>query len=140
MDLDLSKRTAVVCGSTQGIGFASAQELAAMGANCVLIARNEERLIHAVNKLDKSKGQTHSYLIADFSKPNELKGVIENWASNGNEANILINNTGGPAGGPIVNAQTNEFESAFTNHLICNHVLATTLIPGMKNSGYGRNN
>ena len=51
---------------------------------------------------------------------------------------ILVNNTGGPAPGNIVDATPAQFESAFRSHLVCNHILATLLIPGMKRSGYGR--
>ena len=47
MNLDLTKRTALVCGSTQGLGYASAAELALLGCNVVLMARNEEKLKEA---------------------------------------------------------------------------------------------
>ena len=49
MNLDLSGKTAIVCGSTQGLGFASAVELALLGANIYLVARNEEKLAAAVH-------------------------------------------------------------------------------------------
>jgi 3-oxoacyl-[acyl-carrier protein] reductase len=52
--------------------------------------------------------------------------------------NILINNTGGPAGGPIVEATADQFLAAYENHLLCNHLLAQLLIPVMKKEGYGR--
>jgi 3-oxoacyl-[acyl-carrier protein] reductase len=50
----------------------------------------------------------------------------------------LINNTGGPKGGPIVTAETSEFLAAFNQHLICNHILMQAVVPGMKAVGYGR--
>src|SRR4051812_39125879 len=101
MDLSLSGRTAIVSGSTQGIGFACAIELALLGANCVLLARNETSLRKAITKLDISQAQQHKYLIADFSKPPELQAVIENFMQK-NDVHILINNTGGPPAGPII--------------------------------------
>ena len=79
MDLSLKGRTAIVSGSTQGIGFACAIELALLGANCVLLARNEALLQEAIQKLDISKEQHHKYLVADFSKPSQLKAVIESF-------------------------------------------------------------
>ena len=50
----------------------------------------------------------------------------------------MINNSGGPKGGPILNANISEFIEGFERHLICNHILAKTLIKGMKDFNYGR--
>jgi len=139
MNLDLTGKNAIVCGSTQGIGKAIATELALLGANIILIARNEEKLVEVKNTLDCSKGQKHNYIVADFSIPPQLKLVVENFIElNKIEVNILINNTGGPAGGPIEDAKTDEFLHTFSNHLICNHILMQAVKTGMKNSGYGR--
>lgn len=134
----LTGRTAVVCGSTQGIGLATAKKIASMGAKIVLISRNEEKLKTALTELSVSAGQSHSYLVADFSKPTELKTLIQNWVDQGNVANILVNNTGGPKGGPIKDAAIEEFTDTFNQHLICNHILVQALYPGMIESGYGR--
>ncbi|MDC0231433.1 SDR family oxidoreductase [Aureispira] len=138
MNLNLIGKNALVCGSTQGIGKAAALELAQMGASLTLVARNKDRLIAAVSDLDSSKGQVHDYLCADFSKPEELETKLNSYLSNGKAIHILINNTGGPPGGPIANAGTNEFRGAFEMHLICNHILATAVKSSMKNAGYGR--
>jgi 3-oxoacyl-[acyl-carrier protein] reductase len=137
MDLSLTGRTAIVSGSTQGIGFACAIELALLGANCVLLARNEISLHEAILKLDTSKGQQHKCLVADFSRPSQLKTVIEDFVPR-NEVHILINNTGGPTAGPITEAPEDAFINAFNQHLICNHILAKAVIPFMKQAGYGR--
>lgn len=134
----LSKKTALVCGSTQGIGKASAMKLAEMGANVVLLARNEEKLQESLKQLLSSENQKHTYLVADFSKPEELKQIISKFVAEGNKVNILINNTGGPKGGPIKDATTEEFINTFNQHLICNHILVQALYPGMIESGYGR--
>lgn len=138
MNLDLSGKTAVVCGSTQGLGFASAAELALLGANVVLVARNEEKLKEAVTKLDGSKKQAHSFLVADFSDVSNVSAAIETFIKAGNTAHILVNNTGGPAGGTALNAKAADFVQAFNNHVLCNHVLTTALVPGMKAAGFGR--
>ena len=90
MNKSLSNKTALVCGSTQGIGMATATILASMGANVVLVARNEEKLGIVKNSLDISRGQEHSYLVADFTKPTELKTIISDYISAGNKINILI--------------------------------------------------
>jgi len=137
LSLDLTGKTALVAGSTQGIGLASVQELASMGARCVLIARNEASLQEAVKTLDTAKGQQHSYLVADFSKPDEVRAVVEPFVAD-NTVHILVNNSGGPAGGPITEAKPEAFVAAFQQHLLCNHILTTLVAPGMKQAGYGR--
>jgi len=136
MDLNLTGKTAVVCGSTQGIGKASALELAALGANIVLVARNEEKLKTTLTELDQSSGQQHSYLVADFAKPSSLKSSLEGMVNT--PVHILINNTGGPPGGLAIEADPEAFRAAFNSHLICNQLLAQALVPAMKSAGYGR--
>ena len=76
MDLNLEGKRAVVCGSTQGIGKASAIELALLGASVTLIARNETKLVAVMGELKTSARQHHNYLVADFDFPNELKKVV----------------------------------------------------------------
>jgi 3-oxoacyl-[acyl-carrier protein] reductase len=138
MNLDLSGKRALVAGSTQGIGKASAMELAELGASITLIARNEEKLKTVLQALPKSKNQKHDYLVADFSQPDLLKAKILNYLSGETTIQILLNNTGGPPGGPAIDAKLEEYHQAFSNHLICNHILAQACVPGMKTSGYGR--
>jgi len=135
MDLSLKGKTAIVCGSTQGIGKATAIELANLGANIILVARNEEKLKQVKSELN-AKGK-HNYVVADFSKPNELESTINTFLTD-KTVHILINNTGGPAGGPVNKAQTNEFISAFNQHLICNHILMQAVKDKMIEAGYGR--
>ncbi len=137
MNLSLEGRNAVVCGSTQGIGYAVAEELALLGANCTLIARDEQSLKEAVHNLDIALRQQHSYLVADFTNSSQVKKAIEEHVAK-HMVHILINNTGGPKPGPITNAGTEEFENAFQQHLINNHILAQSVLPGMKAAGYGR--
>jgi 3-oxoacyl-[acyl-carrier protein] reductase len=133
MNLDLHGKTALVCGSTQGIGRAVATELSGMGAKIVLLARNEEKL----KDVSKALGNGCEYLVADFSKPEEVKKVVSDYVAS-NPIHILINNTGGPPGGPIADAKEEEFYSAFTNHLINNHNLVKAVKQSMIDGGYGR--
>lgn len=138
MNLDLKDKTALVCGSTQGIGKAAALELASLGANIVLLARNEEKLKESLKELDDSKGQKHAYIVADFSNPSGLKSALIEFIQKGKKIHILVNNTGGPKGGAIKDATTDEFLLAFNQHLICNHILVQAIYPIMKEEGYGR--
>lgn len=138
MNLDLTNKNALVCGSTQGLGRASAIELALLGANITLVARNEATLQETLLTLDSSKGQRHSYFVADFSKPEKVKTGIENYLKENPIVHILVNNTGGPAGGTIIDAKIEEFTQAISNHLICNHILVQACVPSMKSEGFGR--
>ena len=138
MQMGLKGKTAVVCGSSQGIGRAVAIELAELGANVTLMARNAQRLESVRAELDCNAGQSHEVLVADFSEAAQVKMAIEGFVGGGKSAEILINNTGGPPGGPAAEAKTQEFVTAFESHLLCNHLLTTALLPGMKAKKYGR--
>ncbi len=139
MDCRLENKTAIICGSTQGIGKAAAIELADLGAEIILVARDKDKLKQLVNELSKNKNKNHIYLIADFSKPEELKIVLQEFLTSVNKpVHILVNNTGGPPSGKITDAEEEQFLAAFNAHLICNHILATALLPGMKAANYGR--
>lgn len=137
MNTSLEGKTALVCGSTQGIGLAVAKELALLGADCILMARNAESLELAKQTLDQSKGQVHQIQVADFSKNETVLAAVQEVLKH-NTIHILVNNTGGPAAGPITQASTNDFLTALQLHLFNNHQLATAVLPGMKESGYGR--
>ena len=137
ISLSLTGKTALVGGSTQGIGLASAQAMATLGATCVLMSRNEEKLKAAAATLDASAGQQHSYLVADYSQPQQVQDAVSKFVQT-NTVHILVNNTGGPAGGPITAAKPAEFLNAFQQHLICNHIITTLVAEGMKKAGYGR--
>jgi 3-oxoacyl-[acyl-carrier protein] reductase len=137
MHLSLEGKNALICGSTQGIGLAIAEELALLGANCTLLARNEEALKEVIKNLDIALRQQHNYLVADFSKPEKVKEIIEKHVQV-NPVHILINNTGGPPPGSVLEATEEAFLLAFNQHLIVNQILAKAAIPSMKQAGYGR--
>ncbi len=137
MNLSLEGRNAVICGSSQGIGYAIAEELAVMGANCILLARNEDNLRIATSQLDTAIRQTHSYHCIDFNDIDETRQLIQRISEEQN-IHILINNSGGPPAGPIMDATEDEFIAAFNQHLIAYHILTRAVINGMKEDGYGR--
>ena len=138
MNLNLQNKRAIVCGSTQGIGKAIAIELAQLGANVTLTARNEDKLKTALQDLDTNQGQQHDYIVADFTDPYNLNIQVQGYLEQQPIVHILVNNTGGPAGGPITEAISDEFMDAYNQHLIANHLLAKAVIPGMKEAKYGR--
>jgi len=137
MNISLENKHAMVCGSTQGIGKAAAIELASLGAKLTLIARNESELQKVCKELPVKFSQKHDFISADFSKPEELKMKVEKYTA-GKIIHILVNNTGGPKSGPITEAGTEEFITAFHQHLVCNHILVKAVLEGMKKEKYGR--
>ena len=134
----LNGMDALICGSTSGIGLSCAREFALSGANVTLFSRNKEKLQQAVSMLDSSNNQKHQYLIGDFNFPEEIKKTITLHINSGNKFHILVNNSGGPNGGKIINAKTSEFIETFNRHLICNHILVKSLLPQMIGLNYGR--
>jgi 3-oxoacyl-[acyl-carrier protein] reductase len=137
MELSLKEKNAIICGSSQGIGLAIAKELALLGANCTLMARNETLLKDVSKELDTTMGQQLSYLVADFSKPDEVKKIIGEYVKD-HVVHVLINNTGGPSAGAIIDASEEDFLKAFNQHLICNNILTKAVVPSMKKERYGR--
>ncbi len=137
MDLSLLGKNALVGGSSKGIGKAIAIQLSKLGASVTLISRDSKLLSQTLQELHHSPDQDHDFLVADFSDVKDLGKKVKGLVSQ-KQIHILINNTGGPPGGLITEADAAEFIDAFNNHLICNHILVNTILPGMKEAGFGR--
>jgi 3-oxoacyl-[acyl-carrier protein] reductase len=137
MNLSLEGKNAIICGSSQGIGYAIAFELALMGANCILLARNRDKLETAAAQLDTTLMQQHSFHVADFNDTSATKELISQIVAE-RPVHILVNNSGGPAAGPIVEAEEAQFLQAFNQHIIISHILTKAVMERMKSEGYGR--
>ncbi len=137
MDLNLKGRNALVCGSSKGIGKAAALEIAQLGANVTLVSRSANIMADIVEGMDRSQGQDHDFLAADFSDIADLQFKVRGLVS-AKPIHILVNNTGGPPAGLAFDADIEAFRDAFDKHLICNHLLVQAVVPGMKREGYGR--
>jgi 3-oxoacyl-[acyl-carrier protein] reductase len=138
MNLDLSGKTALVCGASQGLGLACATELALLGATVIAVSRSDDKLRSVIKQLDTAKGQQHCFLSIDLSQPGEVKQVVATFLSKGNVVDILVNNAGGPPSGPMIETDSAEMEKAFKTHVVSSHLLAQLVVPGMKNAGFGR--
>ena len=139
MNFPLSSRRALVGGSTQGIGRAIAEILASQGATVTLLARDAARLREVAAALPTPAGQAHNFLVADFTNPEALAATVHAYLKEtGTGFEILVNNTGGPAGGPLLDAPVAALQAAFSQHVICNQLLAQAVVPGMRAGGFGR--
>lgn len=136
MNLNLKNKNALVCGSTQGIGKATAIALANEGVKVTLVARDRDKLKAVIKELSNS--EIHSFIVADFSNPRDLQEKVIKFIDENQGFHILVNNTGGPRSGEILTASLEEFDNAFTMHLKCNHILAQATVPFMKEAGFGR--
>lgn len=135
MNLTLNHQTALVSGGSRGIGKASARELSLLGAKCILVSRDKARLEEALKSLVPVEGG-HECLRADLSDESDRAALIQELK--GRTIHILVNNSGGPAGGPILEAGPEAFRAAFEQHLITCQLLSQAVIPGMREVGYGR--
>ncbi|HZX71672.1 MAG TPA: SDR family oxidoreductase [Rhodanobacter sp.] len=138
MQLDLSGRHALVCGASQGIGRACAIELALLGANVTVLARRGDVLAELVESLPRiHDAQRHGFIVADAGDTNVLRAHVERLVADA-PLHILINNSGGPPPGNIVDAAPPDFLDALRKHLLANHVLVQAVLPGMRAAGWGR--
>lgn len=136
--IDLSGKHALVCGSTQGIGRACADLIARAGASVTLVARSAADLERATREIRATGGNVQGTVCADFTAPEQVRQAVADFVEQHGPHEILINNTGGPPSGPILDARPEDFVRALTMHVVCNQLLVQTLLPGMKQRGYGR--
>lgn len=137
MDLNLSGKHALVCGASEGIGRAAAHELALLGADVTVLARRADALQKVADALPRSGAQRHGWIAADVSKGDDLRTRIEALVAD-KPVHILVNNTGGPPGGPAHGAEVAAFLDAFNKHLVANHILVQIVLPGMQAANWGR--
>ncbi len=135
---DLEGKRALVCGSTKGIGRACAIEFARRGAEVVIAARDEAALEALRKELPAPGGQAHTWVAADFKDSAALAAKVEGALSARGPIHVLLNNTGGPPPGPVLEATVDQFLDAFRQHLFANHLLARLVVPGMKSARWGR--
>jgi 3-oxoacyl-[acyl-carrier protein] reductase len=138
VDIDLNGRHALVCGASQGIGLATANALAELGAHVTVLARRAEVLQEVAANLPRPRAsQVHGWIAADTADLDAMRSQVAALCA-GKPVHILVNNTGGPPPGPVHGAEIAAFEAAYRQHLLANHVLAETVLPGMERDGYGR--
>lgn len=130
-----TRRCALVCGASEGIGRATAEVLASRGDRVLVLARREDRLKAVVAGL---AGSGHAAVVADLSHPTQFGEIAATLTATHGPIHILVNNAGGPPGGPLLDASTGALSDAFAVHVQSPHVLVQALVPGMKEAGWGR--
>lgn len=138
MNYSIEGKKALICGSTQGIGLACATEIARMGGEVVLMARHEEALEIAQKNLPCEHGQSHSFIVVDFSDWQSVQTKANEYVQANGPIHILVNNTGGPPAGPVFEATPEDLQKALNMHVVCNQVLVQAVAGGMREEKYGR--
>jgi 3-oxoacyl-[acyl-carrier protein] reductase len=128
---------ALVCGSTQGIGRACAMALANAGMSITLLARNRAALEATCAALPGGR-DTHGWLEADFTDPDAVRATVGAWLEHGEPVHVLVNNTGGPPGGPLIEADESALLKAMGRLVLTPHAITKLVVPGMMSAGYGR--
>jgi 3-oxoacyl-[acyl-carrier protein] reductase len=134
----LEAKRALVCGASQGIGRAIALHFADLGAEVVLLARNEAELQRLCDQLDSRRRQRHAYLCADLARPDQWQKLLQEHLPQLSPIHILVNNSGGPSEGLLYEAAPRDFLEAFAQHVIASQILVQAVLPGMKSQGFGR--
>lgn len=137
MDLSLAGRRALVCGASAGIGRAVAETLAEQGAEVTLLARRRDRL-EAVASAIRGRGGRAHVLSVDLDELEDALATVRSHLQTHGAHHVLINNSGGPPSGLLLQAEPRAFEVAFRRHVIAAHELTKVLLPGMRDAGYGR--
>ncbi|MEZ4741589.1 MAG: SDR family oxidoreductase [Bdellovibrionota bacterium] len=126
----------MVCGASQGIGKAIAIEIARLGGRVVVLARSEDKLSKTLSELEKSND--HFALACDLMDLEQLDNKLNQILERTGPIEVLVCNSGGPKGGPLIEAEDAEFLAGFTNHILASERLVRHLLPGMKERSYGR--
>ena len=137
MKINLKDKKALIGGSSKGLGYAVAKQLAVCGAKVTLVSRNEALLKKNIIELNKITDIEHNYLLVDYNHPEKYKQIIEGFFQK-NRIDILVNNTQGPPAGDVFSVNENDYQKSFD--LLFKNTINTTnsAIKGMKENNWGR--
>lgn len=135
MRINLSEKTALVSGASQGIGLATAKQLAASGARVIALARSRDKLEEMIAKLP---GSNHTFIAGDLLDPGPICDQIKEQLAEHGPIEIFVANCGGPKAGPLTEAQPEDILNAVQAHIIATGRIFKLLQSGMIEKGYGR--
>ena len=139
MDLVLSDKIAIVTGSSQGLGLASARALVAEGCRVCLCARGADRLMKARAELQAEAGNSESVLAvqADLSTAAGIETVLDRTAQTFGGLDILVNNVGRAGGGDLLETSDADWQEALENTLYPAIRASRLAVPHMRRRGGG---
>jgi 3-oxoacyl-[acyl-carrier protein] reductase len=137
MKINLKDKKAFIGGSSKGLGYAVAKQLAVCGAMVTLVSRNEPLLKKNMIELKKLTGVNHNYIVVDYNDSEGYNKIITEFFKT-NSVDILINNTQGPNAGDVLSVSESDYKNAF--NLLFQNTVNTSMaaIKGMKKNNWGR--
>lgn len=138
MNTDLTGKRALVCGGSKGIGQACAMALAELGAAVTIIGRDEQALEETAKALsERNENEEHHSLSMDFDRLNDSLPKLTSHLED-HPVDILINNSGGPAAGKLIDASIEDLQLGLQRHVFASHAITKLVVPHMSSNGYGR--
>jgi 3-oxoacyl-[acyl-carrier protein] reductase len=138
MDLGLKDKVALVAASSQGLGRAVAEELAAEGASLVLCAREPKTLAQVAATIADRSGSHVLAVPADVTVAEDIKRVVDAGIERFGRIDILVTNAGGPPAGSFAQITREQWEEALRLTLFSAIEFARQVLPGMKERHWGR--
>ena len=138
MDLQITDRAALVCGSSSGLGYAVARALAVEGCRVALNGRDGARLERAVARLrDESDADVRGFA-ADVSVPAQAEDLVRQVEATFGAVDILLCNAGGPPATTFADADAHMWQRALELNLLSTIHLCRAAVPGMRTRRWGR--
>jgi short-subunit dehydrogenase len=137
MSIDYTGKTALVTGASSGLGAEFAEQLAAAGADLVLVARREDRLVKLANELGEKYKVKASYLVHDLSVANSGQTLQKELDSQGINVDILVNNAGFATNATVINEDRNKVRDEIQLNVGTLVDLTVGLIPAMVERNFG---
>jgi NAD(P)-dependent dehydrogenase (short-subunit alcohol dehydrogenase family) len=134
MDLQLKGKTALVTGSTAGIGYATAEALLKEGADVIINARSQDSVDKAVASLQAATGRTPKSFVGDMSKAADTTRLAQAYPN----VDILVNNVGTFMGKEFAKATDEDWETIFQVNVMSGVRLSRAYLPRMKQQNWGR--
>lgn len=138
MDMQLTNKRALVLASSRGLGLGVATELVKEGAEVLLTGRDVARLEAAAKELTEMGPGRADWLQCDLAEEDAVARIAAAVNERMGGVDILVNNTGGPAPGPITQSQPAAWQAAFTTMVERVISLTNALLPGMRAQKWGR--
>lgn len=138
MTSSLSNKTAVITGSTSGIGLGIAIELAKQGANIVINGFGDAAAIAAARATVAAQGARVAYHGADMSKPAEIEQLMAFAAKEFGKVDILVNNAGIQHVSPVENFPAEKWDAIIAINLSSAFHTTRLSLPSMRTHNWGR--
>ena len=140
MNLDLKNRNAIVCASSQGLGKATAMDLAMEGVNLAICSRDQNKINKVKDEILEKTEQNIKVvsLKVNLDSADEINRFFEEVKSTLGTVDILVNNTGGPPPCSFEQISDEDWQNAFNSTMMSAVRLSRAVIPNMKKNNWGR--